>query len=85
MPWRCSSDKGDLITGAGAGRVFCPDVGTDVFEEVNLLENGGNYGYPLFEGDVCIADNQTCDAGQLKYCIYIINLLDIPDCVNLSC
>ena len=48
--------------------MFCPDVGTDVFEEVNLLENGGNYGYPLFEGDVCIADNQTCDAGQLKYC-----------------
>ena len=64
MPWRCSVDSGDPITGAGAGQVFCPDVGTNITEEVNLLEKGGNYGFPVFEGDVCRVDNQTCQAGQ---------------------
>ena len=64
VPWRCSVDSGDPITGAGAGQVFCPDVGTNLEEEVNLLEKGGNYGFPVFEGDVCRVDNQTCQAGQ---------------------
>ena len=32
--------------------MFCPDVGTVFVEEVNLIEKGGNYGYPVFEGDV---------------------------------
>ena len=40
MPWRCSVDSGDPITGAGAGQVFCPDPGTKLREEVNLLEKG---------------------------------------------
>ena len=63
MPWRCSVDPGDPATGEGAGRVFCPDVGTKVFEEINIIEKGGDYGYPTFEGGTCLVDNQTCSEG----------------------
>ena len=63
MPWRCSVDTGDPETGAEAGRVFCPDVGSDVVEEVNIIEKGGNYGFRVFEGEVCLVDNQTCNEG----------------------
>ena len=45
MPWRCSVDLGDPETGDGAGRVFCPDVGSKIAEEVNIVEKGGDYGY----------------------------------------
>ena len=66
QPWRCSVDPGDPVDGYGEGREFCGDVGVaDFVEEVNLVEKGGNYGYPLFEGTVCIADNQTCDEGEV--------------------
>jgi hypothetical protein len=65
QPWRCSVDQGDPVDGYGEGREFCGDIGVaDFVEEVNLVEAGGNYGYPLFEGTVCIADNRTCDEGE---------------------
>ena len=67
MPWRCSVDRRDPDTGEGEGRIFCPDVGTDVQEEVNIVEKGGNYEYPVFEGDVCLVDNQTCSEGMDGY------------------
>ena len=66
QPWRCSVDSGDRDTGAGAGRVFCGDVASyEIAEEVNIMEKGGNYGYPVFEGDVCLVDNNTCNEGKL--------------------
>ena len=52
-PWRCSVDRGDPDTGYGAGRVFCGDVGQDAFEEVDIIEKGGNYGWRIFEGNSC--------------------------------
>ena len=56
------------MTGYGRGREFCGDIGVaDVMEEVDIVERGGNYGYPLFEGDVCIADNQTCEDGECSF------------------
>ena len=64
QPWRCSVDTGDPQTGTGAGRVFCGDIGTAGFvEEVNIIHKGGNYGYPAFEGDKCLVDNQACNEG----------------------
>ena len=63
MPWRCSVDRGDPQTGEGKGRVFCADVGTKLYEEVNIVERGRDYGYPTFEGPMCIADNETCSEG----------------------
>ncbi len=46
-PYRMSFDRGgnrDLLVG---------DVGQTLFEEVNLVVNGGNYGWFIREGDVC--------------------------------
>ncbi|KAK3084275.1 hypothetical protein FSP39_010915 [Pinctada imbricata] len=58
-PWRCSQDPGDHVTGEGRGRIFCADVGYHGFEEINIVEKGGNYGwsgkkgFSCFEQDIC--------------------------------
>ena len=58
-PWRCSIDRGDRETGEGRGRIFCGDVGQGEFEEVDLIEKGGNYGWRAFEGNSCF-DSGLC-------------------------
>ncbi|XP_076845940.1 HHIP-like protein 1 [Brachyhypopomus gauderio] len=57
--WRCSIDRGDPITSRGRGRMFCGDVGQNKFEEVDLIEKGGNYGWRAKEGFSCY-DNKLC-------------------------
>lgn len=44
-PWRMSFDGSDL---------YVADVGSALYEEINLVENGGNYGWPVKEGPACI-------------------------------
>jgi glucose/arabinose dehydrogenase len=44
-PWRMSFDA--------EGRLFVSDAGTRRFEEVNLVEKGGNYGWNVREGRHC--------------------------------
>ncbi|XP_036107412.1 HHIP-like protein 1 [Molossus molossus] len=51
--WRCSFDRGDPVSGAGRGRLFCGDVGQNKFEEVDLVERGRNYGWRAREGFEC--------------------------------
>ena len=55
-PWRCSFDRGDP-KGNGKGRLFCGDVGQNQFEEIDIIEKGGNYGWRAFEGDSCFDSN----------------------------
>jgi glucose/arabinose dehydrogenase/mono/diheme cytochrome c family protein len=43
-PWRFSFDP---LT----GQLVCADVGDAKFEEVNIIEPGGNYGWPYMEAD----------------------------------
>ncbi len=54
-PWRCSVDRGERGTGRGEGRVFCGDVGQGKYEEVDIIEKGGNYGWKAFEGNSCFS------------------------------
>ncbi|WP_227378461.1 PQQ-dependent sugar dehydrogenase [Haladaptatus halobius] len=44
-PWRMSFDS--------RGRLFTGDVGQSLFEEVDLVEKGGNYGWNIKEGTHC--------------------------------
>lgn len=42
-PWRFSFDR-------KSGQFFCADVGQNKYEEINLIENGQNYGWRAMEG-----------------------------------
>ena len=56
-PWRCSVDRGDE-NGNGRGRIFCGDVGQNRYEEIDIIEKGGNYGWRAFEGNACYNTQQ---------------------------
>lgn len=54
-PWRFSID-------APTGRLFAGDVGHETFEEINLVERAGNYGWVRMEGHFCRDGSGTdCD------------------------
>ncbi|XP_073706730.1 HHIP-like protein 1 [Garra rufa] len=63
--WRCSIDRGDPISGEGRGRMFCGDVGQNKYEEVDLIEKGGNYGWRAKEGFSCY-DRKLCTNSSLN-------------------
>jgi len=42
------------------GEVWAADVGSSAYEEVNLIEPGGNYGWRVSEGSSCYADPASC-------------------------
>jgi glucose/arabinose dehydrogenase len=46
-PYRFSFDR------AGAGELFLADVGQNLFEEINVVTKGGNYGWVIREGAHC--------------------------------
>jgi uncharacterized repeat protein (TIGR03806 family) len=51
-PWRFTVDPDD-------GAIFVGDVGENAREEIDRLQAGGNYGWPLREGKTCY-DADTC-------------------------
>jgi glucose/arabinose dehydrogenase len=53
-PWRFSLEQ-------GGSRIFVADVGQGNFEEVDILQNGGNYGWRVMEGNHCFNPPTACD------------------------
>ena len=45
-PYKFSFDDGP----GGDGKLYLGDVGQNLFEEVNIIERGGNYGWVIREG-----------------------------------
>jgi glucose/arabinose dehydrogenase len=69
-PYRFSFD----ITDSSEARLFVADVGQAMMEEVNIVEPGGNYGWPIREGTSCF--NQQAWDQPLESCS--INSLSEP-------
>ena len=57
-PWRWSFDS-------QSGDLWVADVGESSFEEVNLVERGGNYGWDVREGAHCFSPAAGCDSAGL--------------------
>ncbi len=63
-PWRFSFD-------ADSARLFLADVGQDRFEEIDVIERGGNYGWNIMEGEICTPGvNRRCDRKGLTLPIF---------------
>jgi len=55
-PWRFSFDQQN-------GALWLGDVGQNAVEEIDIIENGGNYGWDAKEGPNCFSENP-CDDPQ---------------------
>jgi glucose/arabinose dehydrogenase len=58
-PWRFSFDR-------TSGRLFVADVGQDKFEEVDIVQKGGNYGWNTMEGLHCFNPSSGCNTTGLS-------------------
>ncbi|XDD48744.1 sorbosone dehydrogenase family protein [Leptospira sp. WS92.C1] len=61
-PWRYSFDP--------QGRLIVADVGQDLWEEVDIVEKGLNYGWNIKEAAHCFDPKKNCDSKGLKDPIY---------------
>ena len=57
-PWRFSFDR-------KTGQLFAADVGQNKFEEVNIIQKGGNYGWKIMEATHCFDPEANCKAEGL--------------------
>jgi glucose/arabinose dehydrogenase len=58
--WRFSFDK-------ATNRLFTCDVGEGAWEEMDIIEKGGNYGWRMVEGNHCFNPKVDCDfTGTIK-------------------
>jgi glucose/arabinose dehydrogenase len=65
-PWRFSFDS---VT----SRLWCGDVGQNTREEVDIIENGKNYGWNKMEGFLCYPSPSSCDTAGRKLTLPIVD------------
>jgi glucose/arabinose dehydrogenase len=58
-PWRLGFDNEN-------GRLFAGDVGQDRREEIDVVENGKNYGWDVMEGSLCFDPPSGCNTAGLE-------------------
>ena len=56
-PWRFSFDP--------SGRLWVADVGQNLWEEVDIVHGGGNYGWNIMEGTLCFSPSRNCNMNGL--------------------
>lgn len=56
-PWRFSFDS-------ETGQLWAADVGQNKFEEVDVVERGGNYGWDVVEASDCYEPDEGCNQSQ---------------------
>ena len=61
-PWRYSFDP--------KGRLIVADVGQDLFEEIDIVEKGANYGWNIREGAHCFEPKENCKTENLRDPVY---------------
>ncbi|MBM3700667.1 MAG: PQQ-dependent sugar dehydrogenase [Actinobacteria bacterium] len=62
-PWRFSFDP-------FSGLLWAADVGQAKIEEINIIENGKNYGWNIMEGSYCYNPPSGCDPEGLEFPVY---------------
>ena len=75
-PWRFSFD---LPT----GQLWAGDVGQGVWEEIDLITNGGNYGWSIMEGPECYS-SASCDTAGLAMPIWSYRHGDVDSVTGTS-